>query len=236
MRSGRERRGGELGLVACRRRRESDTGVCAWPSMVNVTVPVGVPWYDGAVTTAVKVTGWPTVDGFADDETAVCVAGNACDADGVGERRGIARRVSRCRRVETVRLGHREGAFARAVGIDRHVLDERLALLVAGRGGRRVGEDLDGIGQVRRPGERPRQRAGSPAPGVKRHDRRGPRGWPATVELDARRRVAEDRVVRDLVLLPAAYHVDPVAAVVGDHVPLTRVPCRRSVLPLAIER
>jgi hypothetical protein len=46
---------------------------------VNVTVPVGVPEYDGAVTTAVKVTVWPSVEGFDDDETAVCVAGSTCD-------------------------------------------------------------------------------------------------------------------------------------------------------------
>ena len=54
---------------------ESATGVCAWPSMVNVTVPVGVPWNPAAVTTAVKVTGWPTFEGFDVHDTAVIVAG-----------------------------------------------------------------------------------------------------------------------------------------------------------------
>ena len=43
------------------------TGVCAWPSMVKVTVPVGVPEYVGAVTVAVKVTCSPTDDGLTDD-------------------------------------------------------------------------------------------------------------------------------------------------------------------------
>ena len=47
------------------------TGVCAWPSMVKVTVPVGVPEYVGADTVAVKVTCWPTVDGSTDDVTVV---------------------------------------------------------------------------------------------------------------------------------------------------------------------
>ena len=42
----------------------SCTGACAWPSMVNVTVPVGVPWYEGAETTAANVTCWPTVEGI----------------------------------------------------------------------------------------------------------------------------------------------------------------------------
>jgi hypothetical protein len=50
------------------------TGFCAWPSMKKVTVPVGVPWYPGAVTTAVNVTCWPTVEGFCDDETVVVEA------------------------------------------------------------------------------------------------------------------------------------------------------------------
>ena len=39
-------------------------GRLSWPSIVKVTVPVGVPWNPGAVTTAVNVTCWPTVDGF----------------------------------------------------------------------------------------------------------------------------------------------------------------------------
>ena len=57
VRAGRERRGGELGLVAAAARPEGVTGDCAWPSMVKVTVPVGVPGVRGAVTVAVKVTG-----------------------------------------------------------------------------------------------------------------------------------------------------------------------------------
>ena len=40
-------------------------------------------------------------------------------------------------------------------------------------------------------------------------------------EIDAAARVAEDRVLGELVLL-ARIHVDPVAAVVGDHVSLAR--------------
>lgn len=47
--------------------------------MVKVIVPVGVPWNPDAVTTAVKVTCWPTVEGFADDDTAVTEAASACD-------------------------------------------------------------------------------------------------------------------------------------------------------------
>ena len=54
---------------------ESGTGVCACPSMVKVTVPVGVPANPDAVTIAVNVTCWPTVDGFNDDDTAVVEAG-----------------------------------------------------------------------------------------------------------------------------------------------------------------
>src|SRR5262249_7739385 len=57
-------------------RTDSGSGVCASPSMVNVMVPVGVPATPAALTTAVKVTGSPSVDGLADDETVVTVAGN----------------------------------------------------------------------------------------------------------------------------------------------------------------
>src|SRR6266446_5714254 len=39
----------------------------------NVTVPVGMP--AGELTVAVKVTGWPKADGFAEDTRAVVVAG-----------------------------------------------------------------------------------------------------------------------------------------------------------------
>jgi hypothetical protein len=42
--------------------------------MVKVTVPVGVPWYPDAATTAVKVTGWPGCEGF-DVEVSVVVDG-----------------------------------------------------------------------------------------------------------------------------------------------------------------
>ena len=48
-------------------------GVCAWPSIVNVTVPVGVP-VAGFVTTAVYVTFVPRVDGLSDEVKAVVVA------------------------------------------------------------------------------------------------------------------------------------------------------------------
>jgi len=58
---------------------ESDTGVSACPSMVKVTVPVGVPEKDGALTTAVKVTCWPTVDGFIDDASTVMEPGRVLD-------------------------------------------------------------------------------------------------------------------------------------------------------------
>ena len=46
-------------------------GEPATPSIVNMTVPVGVPVV--AVTVAVNVTFCPTVDGFCDDVTAVVV-------------------------------------------------------------------------------------------------------------------------------------------------------------------
>jgi hypothetical protein len=41
--------------------------------MLKVTIPVGDPWYPGAVTMAVKVTPWPTVDGLTEDTSAVVV-------------------------------------------------------------------------------------------------------------------------------------------------------------------
>jgi hypothetical protein len=47
--------------------------------MVKVTVPVGVPADTPGETTAVKVTGWPTVDGFHEDDTVVTVASSAAD-------------------------------------------------------------------------------------------------------------------------------------------------------------
>jgi hypothetical protein len=42
--------------------------------MVKVTVPVGVPVIPCAATTAVKVTAWPTVEGFADELNVADVA------------------------------------------------------------------------------------------------------------------------------------------------------------------
>ena len=61
-----------MGLIDAADHRRADTGVCAWPSMVNVTVPVGVAG-TSAETTAVKVTSWPTVDGSMDDVSVVVV-------------------------------------------------------------------------------------------------------------------------------------------------------------------
>jgi hypothetical protein len=49
--------------------------------MVKVTVPVGVPWNPCAVTTAVKVTCWPTVDGLDDEDTVVTDADAGSDGD-----------------------------------------------------------------------------------------------------------------------------------------------------------
>ena len=40
---------------------------------MNVTVPVGVPPPLVGVTVAVKVTGWPTLLGFCDDDSDVLV-------------------------------------------------------------------------------------------------------------------------------------------------------------------
>lgn len=41
------------------------------PLSLNVTVPVGVP--PVPVTVAVKVTGWPTLLGFSEEVSVVCV-------------------------------------------------------------------------------------------------------------------------------------------------------------------
>ncbi len=46
---------------------------CAWPSMVNVTLPVGVPVPEVGATVAVNVTWSPKVDGFSDETTVVMV-------------------------------------------------------------------------------------------------------------------------------------------------------------------
>src|SRR5947209_7820882 len=52
------------------------TGVWATPSMVKVTVPVGgLDRGVGAVTVAVKVTGWPAGAGVGDAVSIVVVAG-----------------------------------------------------------------------------------------------------------------------------------------------------------------
>src|ERR1041385_590314 len=49
-------------------------GVCGVPSILNVTVPVGVPAPgDTALTTAVNVTDTPNVDGFSDELTVVAL-------------------------------------------------------------------------------------------------------------------------------------------------------------------
>jgi len=51
------------------------TGLCGVPSMVNVTVPAGVPAPGAtAVTVAVKVTDWPNTEGAADEFTVVVVS------------------------------------------------------------------------------------------------------------------------------------------------------------------
>ncbi len=52
----------------------SATGGAARPSIVNVTVPVGVPAPEPAATVAVKVTAWPAVAGSADEVSFVVVA------------------------------------------------------------------------------------------------------------------------------------------------------------------
>ena len=52
----------------------SATGAWGAPSTVNVTVPVGVPPPELAVTVAVNVTESPTEEGFALDASAVVVA------------------------------------------------------------------------------------------------------------------------------------------------------------------
>ena len=53
----------------------SATGVCACPSIVNVTSPPGVP-DPVVVTAAVKVTAWPNVTTLAGDVTWVVVLGS----------------------------------------------------------------------------------------------------------------------------------------------------------------
>ena len=58
------------------------TGVCAWPSIENVTVPVGVPVPEPGATIAVNVTFWPIFAGFDEDERLVVVA-VAAAIDGV---------------------------------------------------------------------------------------------------------------------------------------------------------
>ena len=63
----------------------SATGAWGVPSIVKVTVPVGVPEPGAtAVTDAVKVTAWPDTEGLAEEVTVVvlmaltfCVSGEA---------------------------------------------------------------------------------------------------------------------------------------------------------------
>ena len=49
-------------------------GVCAWPSIENVTVPVGVPERELGETIAVKVIAWPGFAGLSEDKRLVVVA------------------------------------------------------------------------------------------------------------------------------------------------------------------
>ena len=51
----------------------SGTGALETPSIVNVTLPDGAPAVPFGETTAVKTTGWPTVDGLSDEASAVVV-------------------------------------------------------------------------------------------------------------------------------------------------------------------
>ena len=52
----------------------SATGVCGVPSIVNVTVPVGVPVPgETALTVAVNVTVWPETEGLAEETTVVAL-------------------------------------------------------------------------------------------------------------------------------------------------------------------
>jgi hypothetical protein len=50
-------------------------GVCAWPSIVNVTVPVGVPVPALGVTVAVNVTRWLKLEPSGAGELSVDVVG-----------------------------------------------------------------------------------------------------------------------------------------------------------------
>ena len=51
------------------------TGDCGVPSIVNVTVPVGVPAPGAtAATVAVNVTDWPDTEGLTEDATVVVVS------------------------------------------------------------------------------------------------------------------------------------------------------------------
>src|SRR5439155_21134157 len=52
----------------------SATGACGVPSMVKVTVPLGVPEPgETALTVAVNVTVWPETDGLAEETTVVAL-------------------------------------------------------------------------------------------------------------------------------------------------------------------
>ena len=51
----------------------SGTGATETPSIVKVTLPDGVPVDPLGETTAVKITGWPTVEGLSDEASVVVV-------------------------------------------------------------------------------------------------------------------------------------------------------------------
>src|SRR2546425_12356028 len=53
----------------------------------NVTVPVGVP--AGELTVAVRVTGWPKADGFAEETRAAVVAGLFTVSYTAQDRKGV---------------------------------------------------------------------------------------------------------------------------------------------------
>ena len=53
------------------------TGDCGFPSMMNVTVPIGVPEPEAGVTIAVNVTACPTVAGLGVTSSCVFVATRA---------------------------------------------------------------------------------------------------------------------------------------------------------------
>ena len=90
----------------------SATGGAARPSIVNVTVPVGVP-AEPAATVAVKVTAWPAVAGSADEVSFVVVAWSGGGAhrlvQGRRHRAGSECGVAAVGRADGVRA-HAEGS------------------------------------------------------------------------------------------------------------------------------